>query len=197
MLRVFVALISAVIPAKAAFHLFDIQEIYSNSDGSVQFVELFTTTDSQQFVSGHTLRLEQISPLATLDTFTFPTNGPSPTSNKTYLIGTSTLDSLYGLTPDFILPANFLNVTGGFSNKRLNFAESTDIVNLGLLPLDGVKSLDGIVSNASASVSAVNEQATPTNHAGQTVVIPEPGSVGLVTIGALALGCAIFGRRRR
>jgi hypothetical protein len=28
--------------ARAAFHLFDIQEAYSNGDGSVQFIELFS-----------------------------------------------------------------------------------------------------------------------------------------------------------
>lgn len=33
--------------AQAAFHLYDIREIYSNGDGSVQFVELFTAANGQ------------------------------------------------------------------------------------------------------------------------------------------------------
>src|SRR5688572_5029922 len=106
-----------------AFHLYDIQEIFSNADGSVQFVELFTADAGQEFLSGHALRLEQITPASTLSTFNF-TNGPAPTNNRTLLIGTASLIAL-GVTPDFIVPAGFLSISG--TNKRVNFAEGTDV----------------------------------------------------------------------
>lgn len=104
-------------PVTNAFHLWDIQEIYSNADGSVQFVELFCSTSGQQFLSGHTLRLEQISPVSTLNTFNFANSG-TPTTNATLLIGTSNLGTLYGVTPDQVMPANFLSTSG--TNKRVN-----------------------------------------------------------------------------
>ena len=37
-------------PALAGHHLWDITEIYSNGDGSVQFVELFTADNNEQGV---------------------------------------------------------------------------------------------------------------------------------------------------
>ena len=178
--------------ANAAFHLFDIQEVFSNVDGSIQFIELFTTSNNQEFVGGQTIRLEVASPVSTLNTFTFPANGPTLTANKTYLIGTSNLTALYGVTPDFVLPANFLQVGTGFTNKQLNFA-GFDFVNLLNLPLNGIGSLNGLQGNDTATATSVNAQATPRNFAGQTATIPEPVAAGLLGFGVLAL----LNRRRR
>ena len=36
-------------PAHAAFHLWDFSEVYSNADGSVQFIELFVASNGEQF----------------------------------------------------------------------------------------------------------------------------------------------------
>ncbi len=182
--------------ANAGFHLFDIQEVYSNADGSVQFIELFTPNSGQQVVNNLTITLQVATTAAVLNTFTFPNaNGPSPTTNKTYLIGTANLSTLYGVTPDYILPADFLQVGTGFSNKRINFAGGTDIVNLFNLPLDGIGSLDGLTTNVgtTAAATAVNSQATPKNFAGSTATIPEPVATGLLGLGILAF----LQRRRR
>ena len=166
--------------AHGAFHLYDIQEIFSNADGSIQFIELFTVDSGQEFLSGHTLRLEQIAPTSTLSTFNFG-NGPAPTNNRTLLIGTSSLIAL-GVTPDFIVPAGFLSTSG--TNKRVNFAESTDVVNIATLPFNGVQSLNGLINDPNPTASSVNAQATPRNHAGQTITIPEPGATGLMLASA-------------
>ena len=179
--------------ANANFHFFDIQEVFSNLDGSVQFIELFTPSLGQEVVGNKTITLEVATTSSVLNTFTFPNaNGPSPTTNKTYLIGTSNLTALYGVTPDYVIPANFFQVAGGFSNRQLNFA-GVDIVNLLNLPLNGVGSLNGITTNATSTATSINAQATPRNFAGQTATIPEPVAAGLLGFGLLAL----LNRRRR
>jgi hypothetical protein len=175
--------------AHASFHLYDIQEIFSNADGSVQFIELFTADTGQEFLSGHALRLEQITPASTLSTFNFST-GPSPTENRTLLIGTASLTAL-GATPDFIIPAGFLSTSG--TNKRLSFAEGTDVVNIATLPFNGVQSLNGLINDINPASSSINAQATPRNHAGQTITIPEPGSIWLTA----ACAATLLARRRR
>ncbi|MES2659025.1 MAG: PEP-CTERM sorting domain-containing protein [Verrucomicrobiota bacterium] len=175
--------------ARASFHLFDIQEVFSNSDGSVLFIELFSSTGGQQFLSGHSLTF-QIN-TAIQNTINF-TNLPGDTTSKTFLVGTANLGTLYGVTPDYVIPANFF--TAG-ANNFLNFAEGTDRVNLTSLPVNGSSSLNGLIGNAgqTSAATSVNTQATPTNFAGQTAVIPEPGGTALI---CLTAGLAGFRRRR-
>ena len=183
------AAIALASSAQASFHFFDIQEIYSNSAGTVQFIELFTTFGGQQSLSGHsvTFQLNGVS-----QTPLNLSNLPADTTNKTFLVGTSNLTTLYGVTPDFVIPANFF--TAG-ANNFINFAEGTDRVNLTLLPTNGTSSLNGLVNDpgvTSASTS-VNTQATPKNFAGQTATIPEPAGVAL---SLMALGAVLVWRRR-
>lgn len=182
-------------PVTNNFHLYDINEVYTNADGSVQFIELYTTSTGQQVLDPHTITLQLLaSPFTTQSTFGFPGDGPSPTGGTTHqhlLIGTANLTTLYGVTPDFVLTANFLNVTNGFSNRRLNFGENTDIVNLNMLPTDGIASLDALRGNTSVTAFQVNTFATPTNWANVTATIPEPGT------GALLLTGLLLSQRRR
>lgn len=184
-----IASAALVLNARASFHLFDIQEVYSNGDGSVQFIELFTTFSGQQFLSGHTVRSEVgVVPQNTFNLSSLP----GDTTNKTFLMGTSNLVALYGITPDFIIPANFFSAG---SDHFLSFAEGTDRVNLTNLPTSGTMSLNGITGNEgqTAAATSINAQATPTNFAGQTVTIPEPGIAGLLLS---ALGATALVRRR-
>lgn len=44
-------LLSAPEPADAAFHRWEINELYTSPDGSVQFVELFAPFDGQEFTT--------------------------------------------------------------------------------------------------------------------------------------------------
>ena len=83
--------------AQASFHLYDIREIYSNGDGSIQFVELFTANNGQQFLDGHTVVASQS---ASTNTFTFVGSGPSPTGNRPLLLATSGFAAACGITPD-------------------------------------------------------------------------------------------------
>jgi hypothetical protein len=133
----------------AAFHLWNISEVYSNADGSVQFIELFTTSNSQQFVINHQI-------ITNSNTFTFPANSPSPTANHRLLIATPGFALLPGaVVPNYTLPVtNFFNP----ASDTINFV-GADSVNVSGAPTDGIMSL-----HYPAAVVAAN---SPTNYAGQ------------------------------
>lgn len=142
----------------AAFHLWKINEIYSNADGTVQFIEFTTTFGNQQFVSGQTVTTQGTS----TKTFSFPGNLPSDSANKKFLMGTAAVAAASGVTPDFIIPNGFLSLGSG----SVNFA-GFDLVNYASLPADGTLSIDRTGATATNS---------PTNFAGQSgvVVISNP-----------------------
>src|SRR5260221_3538447 len=115
----FLAFIVAI-PASAAFHLWTMNELYSNADGSVQFLEVTALTGGQQFVSGHTLR-STIG--GTTQTFNIGTDLPGDTTGRRMLIGTQGFAALGIVTPDFVVPNGFFSKTGG----SLNGGEGSDI----------------------------------------------------------------------
>ena len=143
------------VPAQAAFHLWAISEIYSNADGSVQFIELTALSGGQQFLAGQRLTSSQGTQN---NQFTFLTNLPGDTAGKTMLIGTQGFAALNLVTPDYTVPNGFLFTTNG----SVNFA-NVDIVNYASLPTTG-----GLSINAN-STTAVN---SPKNFAGGTGTIP-------------------------
>ena len=153
-----------------AFHTFDINEIYSNADGSVQFVELLEVenADDQDRFRGHTLTVTQGNQV---HTFTFGKDlSNSQTANKTVLIATQGFANLGIATPDYFIPAGFLFTNGG----TLNFA-GFDTVSYTQLPSNGTSSV-----NRSGTVAA----ATPRNFAGVTGTLPQPNHAptGTVTV---------------
>jgi YVTN family beta-propeller protein len=157
--------------ASASFHVWKINEVFSNSDGSVQFIELFCPSNGQQFLSGHTLSVKNAA--TTLATFTFPSNSSSPTLNKTLLIGTSNLPTVLGVTPDFVIPAGFL---AAGANNTLNFEENFDVVSIAALPIDGIRSLDALSGNPSSLAIGTNATASPVTFAGLTSLAPTTSS---------------------
>lgn len=152
----------AAAPAHAIFHLYDIREVYSSADGSVQFVELFTEFNNQQFLDLHTIVASQDAATAT---FTFAGMGPAPTGGRTLLVATASFEAACGIAPDFILPDDFLFSPDG----GVNFGEGADSVAYDLLPLDGARSLHF----PGAGVAP----ASPQNHAGETCSLPLSVSV--------------------
>ena len=70
----------------ASFHLWRLSELYSNADGTVQFIELTALSGGQQFVMGHTITSTMGG---TTQSFTFNANLPGNTAGKTLLIGTA------------------------------------------------------------------------------------------------------------
>ena len=151
-------------PAHALFHLWVLEEVFSNADGTVQYVELRALSGSQQFLSGHAITA---GTGPTARTYTFPADLPGDTTNKRMLIGTASFAALGLVTPDYVVPDNFLDVPSG----ALNFA-GVDLWSYGPMPTDGTSSLN---RNGSTGPR------TPTNFAGQTIVPPNPPRLGNIS----------------
>jgi hypothetical protein len=167
MLREVLVLLAALLcsPVQASFHTFQLNEFYSNADGSIQYIELREAfgANGQQFLSGHTITSTQGG---TTHTFVFPTDLPSAmTANQSVLIATPGFAALGIVTPDYIVPAGFLFGGGG----TVDYA-GVDIVTIGTLPTDGVTSLN---RNGTTGVNS------PRNFAGQTGSIPAVLTIGI------------------
>ena len=141
-----------------AFHQFDIVEIYSNADGTVQFIELRALSGGQQFVQGQRI---STSGAGGTRSFTFPSNLPGDTSGKTFLIATQGFAALNVVTPDYTVPNGFLFQGGG----SVNFAD-VDVWNHGALPAD---------NRSLVRDSASPQTPTPRNFSGRTGTIPAGG----------------------
>ena len=116
-------------------HKWLISEIYSNADGTIQFVELVDDGDDQgHMMAGTTMSTNETN-------FVFPTNLPGglSTAGRRILIATAAFAALPGApTPDYTIPDNFLRIFG----STLVLSGSGDEVNYGTLPTDGVTSIN-------------------------------------------------------
>jgi MYXO-CTERM domain-containing protein len=156
------ALVSSTTPAGAAFHLWQIKEVYSNADGSVQYIELFTIYGSQNFVNGHQITATSD---AVVKTFTFTSDTPGDTTNKHLILATPAFASLPGaVTPDYILPCgpffdpSATSITINFPGADvLTFAGSS-------VPVNGSSSLTD--TNLFNTANLVAGASSPTNFTG-------------------------------
>jgi hypothetical protein len=124
-----VLLLAASSAAQATFHMYRIQQLFTNADGTIQFVVLRECcgTDGEHMWNGLTLRATPGG------TFTFPSNLPSgETAFTSVLIATQGFANLGLIQPDFVMPDNFLPIGGG----SLNYAGVSQ-VNFGPMPTDG------------------------------------------------------------
>ena len=144
----------AAAPAGAVFHLWVMTELYSNADGSVQFLELSSPADGEGLLSGH--RLSSTAG-GTTRRFTFPSNLPFQTGGKRMLVATQGFADLGVVTPDFVVPNGFFSTAGG----TVNFAD-VDMWFHPALPTGGL----------SLQRNGTTAAASPTNFAGQTGSVP-------------------------
>src|SRR5262245_35473921 len=73
--------------ARAAFHLWDITEIYTNASGTLQFIEMRNLNDNENFVNGQSIQVSNI-PNSQTNTFMIPGSAlPGFTSNRSLLFG--------------------------------------------------------------------------------------------------------------
>ena len=167
-MAVFVAL-APISSARAAFHVWNVKEVFSNADGSVQFVEMFDNSGGEISVNGFKLRSNSDG---VIKEFTFPGNLVNNTPGH-MLIATSGFGSLTGgVTPTFTFNQSSTALTLPFFNPNatnitFTFTGSGDTMTVtgALLPKDGIHSLtdanaSGFPNPTSNNSSGVN---SPTN----------------------------------
>ncbi|HZQ60924.1 MAG TPA: hypothetical protein VFC24_06210 [Casimicrobiaceae bacterium] len=156
------ALACAPLPAQASFHLFRIDQVYSNSDGEVQYVVMreVTGTNGENFWGGQLLVSTNAAGQA--KTLMFPHDLPSSaTAGKSVLIATPGFAALGLVTPDYTIPARFIPTAGG----TLDYASGIDHLAIPPLPSDGATAITRTgaltpatpknFSNASAPLTSV------------------------------------------
>jgi hypothetical protein len=153
--------------ARCASHLWVVNEVFSNADGSVQFIEMHVPTSAadETQISNRWLRSN-----ATGQQYDFSQNLPPGSTAFAYmLLATQSFAGLPGApTPDHIIPANFFSTTT--DSLRYWLYVTGDLgISPGEVPLDGVSSLQRDGSTATNS---------PTNFNGET------GSIDLGTVAA-------------
>jgi YVTN family beta-propeller protein len=124
--------------AVASFHTFRIDLIYSNADGTVQYVVLHESfgASGQNLLGVHSL---QTTPQGGATTnYPFVTNLPNTnTAGKRVLIATPGFAALGLVTPDYVFADGFVPFPAG----TINYA-GVDQVTYTDLPTDGVNALD-------------------------------------------------------
>ncbi len=203
----FLALGCAAREAGATYHMWRIDQLYSNGDGSVQFVVVTALSAGQQFIQGHTLTSSQGG---ATHSFTFPSNlpgdsatvigggyygGEMTTDYRSFLIGTQGFAALHLVTPDYVVPNGFL-FTG---NASVSYGEGVDVFSYAGLPTDGntalyrngVKGPD-VATNFSGATASVTVNVV--DYTGAWASAAEPGW-GLSVIrgtGSNALGIVLY-----
>jgi hypothetical protein len=162
----------AAFAASASFHTFQVEQIFSNADGTIQYIVLheFQGMNGENMLSGHTISATQG---AVNNTYTFIMDLPggecdgygcslAPTANRRALIATQGFAALKLVTPDYVVPNGFLPL----GKATINYA-GYDFVTYSGLPADGVSAMTrtgAIVPNVA------------TNFAGQSASVNSPGN---------------------
>jgi len=162
--------------AMAGAHTWDVNEIFSNADGTIQFVELVEAngTPGETGVPSQSLSSNSTS-------FTIGGAPPAPpTSNKFFLIGTAGYAALPGAPPpDAIIPAGSVPFAAAGGDTIAYGPYDSLIYGAGVLPTDGITALNRDLSTSTNS---------PTNYAGTTGSVdasPAAAVGSLDVVGAL------------
>lgn len=175
-LMLLLLLAGATPSANASFHLWQIKEVFSNADGSIQFIEMFDSFANENFIQNFSLQTDSDG---SMKSFTFPTNIPltTNTAGKHLLIATPGFAALPGaVAPDYTLPDPMVN--GVFFNPNatsisISFSGSGDTMSFtgASLPKNGLNSLtDTNLYGPQNLVSGIN---SPTN------INNDPGALNL------------------
>ncbi len=124
--------------AAASCHLFFLEELYSNADGSIQFVTLMNVTsdDGENLFNGQQL-VSTEDGTGAIHRFTFSKNLNFNTANRHLLVATAGFAALGIVTPDFTIPDGFL-----FTDKaKLTYTCNNTTIAYDSLPTDGVMAL--------------------------------------------------------
>jgi hypothetical protein len=189
-------------PASAAFHLWQMHEVFSNSSGTVQFIELNDSFSGETLVNGFSVTANSDG---NIKTFTFPGNLTQNTPGQ-LLIATTGFGSLPGgVAPDFTFSQSTTPISGNFfnpnaTNLTFTYNGSNDAMAFtgASLPKDGINSLTdagaiGFPPGTPNISSGVNSPTNQFGNSGSVNVSPEPvtGLIPLIAFPVLRL------RRRR
>ncbi len=169
--------------AYAGEHTWDVWEVFSNADGTVQFVELRETNggNAENGVNGNVMLA---SPSG--HTFTIPNAVVGGTAFHSFLMATTGFAALPGApTPDATLPNGFITAATDTSVAYQPWDTATWTA--ATLPTDGIHSLSRTTTGGPLTV----QSATPTNFAGGTFQPTLPGEPSLVASRLTADGTSI------
>lgn len=162
--NVSVFLVAALALTRTAFgggHTWRVNEIFSNADGTIQFIEVkeFLGGAGETATAGHNITSNTRS-------FTIPNNVVPPTSFRHLLLATPAFVGLPGApTPDYVIPAGsvpFFSI-GGDTIRYVPYCAFT--FGAGVLPTNGINSIHLTTHEGHAFSTGVN---SPTNYAGAT-----------------------------
>jgi len=177
------------------FHIIDINEVYTNADGTKQFVELIAGSDFQTNLAPTWLIALNANGTDTNVVFDFVASFPALNNNETILLATVAMAGDLGFDPDFFIPDNSLFLTNGrvifedpptfptmvdavaygaYTGSNTNFGTPTSA-----LPSDGCRSLrraiqDFLLPKDNAAQWTIAAAATPRNNAGETITLTCP-----------------------
>ena len=179
--------------ARAASHQWRFHELFSNADGTIQFIEMQECCGFTQEIN---LQSKWILARHANHQYNFRSNLVGNTANKHLLLATSGFAAIVGApTPDIIIPSGFLP-TGGDTLDYWLYGDTTTRV-YGPLPLDGVTALqvggpgpDGIPGTAD-DVPNTTDVNSPTNYAGATGTIDLRVPIRPTTWGSIKAGRTI------
>jgi hypothetical protein len=180
-------------PAMASHHLWRFNQLYSNASGSVQFVELTIpppTEDGEQATGGVTV----VSGSNVVTLTNLPSTGTS--THSWILLATSNFASLPGgITPDFVIPANFFPTGGG----TLNYANGQDTWTFGAVPTDGRNALHKMGTTVTTSVNSPENFAIQSGSVNLSSTVPGLPRVfvGALVAALLLAGSGLLRRARR
>lgn len=174
---VFVALLALSLfnsSALAGSHLWRFNEIFSNADGTIQFVELKESmgANNETFIGN-----KDITSAATGHSFIFPSNLPCSncTANKHLLLATQSFADLPGApTPDFIIPEGILPLFATDSDTLTYWTYTLATWSYEGVPTDGINSLN---HGESSDTIAVNSPTNFNDESGSVVVPCNPADL--------------------
>ncbi|MEK6735747.1 MAG: calcium-binding protein [Pseudomonadota bacterium] len=134
------------------FHVFHINEVYSNANGAIQFIEFVGDADEQEEWVGHSITSDNG---VTTNTYSFSSNLPNQaTGGRSVLVATQGFADLGIVAPDYIIPNGFLFTVNG----TVSFPGMLGgTITYAALPIDGTLSLN---RDGSTGINS------PTNFAG-------------------------------
>ena len=196
----FVALVVALCGGNfswAGSHLWTINEVFSNADGTIQFVELHCPAGAD-FETG--VNSKNMTSLATGGDFTIAGLSLSATGDKFLLFATADFAALPGApTPDLIIPPGSVPFIGIGVDEKIHYCPACNYDSFSFLadalPVDGIDSLSFDLSTGTNS---------PTNFAGDSgsVIasdpVPSVSEWGMVALALLMLvaGSVVLTRSR-